>query len=120
MRSTQTLDSGTHASALMLPDAITAAVSAESCGLMTVSTQVSDDSSKSFAMSDSAGAMERVGDDHEALAVEASGFGGREERVQVSADPEEDPRATRPTTANAATMDRMSARPGFFAGALTL
>ena len=58
MRSTQTLDSGTHASALMLPDAITAAVSAESCGLMTVSTQVFDDSSKSFAMSVSAGAME--------------------------------------------------------------
>ncbi len=27
---------------------------------------------------------------------------------------------TRPTTANAAMMDRMSARPGFFAGALTV
>ena len=58
MRSTQTLDSGTHASASTPPDATTAAVSAESCGLITVSTQVSDASSKSFAMSASAGAME--------------------------------------------------------------
>ena len=58
MRSTQTLDSGTHASASAPPEATTAAVSAESCGLIIVSTQVSEASSKSFAMSASAGAME--------------------------------------------------------------
>ena len=120
MRSTQTLDSGTHASALMLPDAITAAVSAESCGLMTVSTQVSDDSSKSLAMSDRAGAMEvsatttrRSRSRHPDSAAANSGF-------RYPPTQRKTPDATRPTSANAATMDRMSARPGFFAGALTL
>ena len=91
MRSTQTLDSGTHASASTPPEATTAAVSAESCGLITVSTQVSDASSKSFAMSASAGAMEVSAIDDEVLALEASRFGGGEQRVQVTADPEEDP-----------------------------
>jgi hypothetical protein len=58
IRSTQTLDSGTHASASMPPDAMTAAVSAESCALITVSTHASDAASYSLATSVSAGAID--------------------------------------------------------------
>ena len=58
VRSIQTLDSGTQASASSPPEASTAAVSAESCAVISVSTHVSEAASKSSAMSASAGAID--------------------------------------------------------------
>jgi hypothetical protein len=81
MRSSHTLDSGTHASAAALPEANTAAVSAESCGVISVATQSFEASSKSRAIWASAGAMVRSatttscsGSAHPPSADASSGF----------------------------------------------
>ncbi len=92
MRSSHTLDSGTHASAAALPEANTAAVSAESCAVISVATQSFEASSKSSGDLGERGRDGAIGDDDELLGFGASAVGRCEQRVQVTADPEVDPR----------------------------
>ncbi|BDZ55905.1 hypothetical protein GCM10025870_29780 [Agromyces marinus] len=58
VRSSHTLESGTHASAAIVPAAISAAVSAESCARTSVSTHRSGSASKSAASSATGSAIE--------------------------------------------------------------
>ena len=90
MRSSQTLDSGTQASASRPPEASTAAVSAESCGLIDGLDAGLGDGVEVLRDVGERRRDRGVGDDDELLAVGAAGVGGGEERVQVAADPEED------------------------------